>query len=72
MVVAMPILARKLLSWCAPAGFLACGTAFLVAGWPAGLGWSLIVVSLGWAAERVRMTTSQPPWRSTAPRAAPR
>ncbi len=34
----------------APAALFAAGIALLVAGWPAGLEWPLIVVALGWAA----------------------
>jgi hypothetical protein len=41
---------RKLVRCGAPAAFLAGGVAFLVAGWPPGFAWTLIVVALGWAA----------------------
>jgi hypothetical protein len=42
----MARLSRKLLQYGAAAAFLACGVAFLVAGWPAAFAWTLIVVAL--------------------------
>jgi hypothetical protein len=48
----MSPLSRRVLRHAAPAAFFACGVAFLAAGWPAGFAWTLIVVSLGWAAQR--------------------
>jgi hypothetical protein len=51
MVGAMSPFSRKLLRYGASVAFFACGLSLLAAGWPAGIAWTLIVVSLALAVQ---------------------